>query len=211
MKCLIATLFFVILFTGCTVNDGTTTDSLKKLNGFNSIKSKAENIDSDWKRLVENSKLIVIGKVEETFYVVDEKKLYDKKSSSNELQLPNLREAVKGILIRFRINEFIYGEKKYKAYESVNIYVKDGYAPPMDSDIPTFASDKRYLVFLSPAVEEDVVEGTTVIQPRNLSKAIFSFDYKTAFTVTEKSFGRFQLTESNKPVEALKEFLEERN
>ena len=211
MKYFLATLFFVIFSTGCTINDDITTDGVKKPNGFNSVKSKTMNIDADWKGLIKKSKLVVTGKLEETLNVVDESKLYDKKSPSDEFQLPNLRAAVKGIIVRFKIDEVIYGEKKYKTAESVNIFVKDGYAPSFDSNIITFSSKERYLVFLTPVVKEDIIEGTTVIDPRFLLKGDLSSYYKSAFTVTENFLGRFQLMDSEKPIKELKEFLTKKN
>jgi hypothetical protein len=204
-------LFSVALFAGCVKNDAKIVDELKELKPISSVKNNGKITNVDWKHLLENSKLVVVGNVEETLYVVDENKLYEKKPTSTELPLPNLREGVKGLLIRFHIEEILYAEKNHKVNETVNIYVKDGYAPPMDSDIPIFTDNKKYLVFLSPAKEENEARELTVIQPLNLSKGSFGFDYKTVFTVTEKSFGKFALTESNETVNELKSFLEKRN
>lgn len=152
----------------------------------------------NWKQLAENSRLIVMGRVEETLNVVNEKKLYEKRvSSDGTVPLPNLREGVKGILVRFRVEEVIYSKRDRKIDEPINIYVKDGYFPATDTDIPIFASDKKYLVFLSPLGETDDVKEAVVIQPLDSSKGGFNFDYKSTFKVTENTHGYFNLTKAN--------------
>lgn len=199
MNYLIIMMLGVALLTGCVVSGETTEKNLKQLKSLDSVKDTQ--VGADWKHLTENSKLIVTGRVEEVLYVVDEKKMYEKKISSDGIvPLPNLRESVKGILIRFRIEEVIYAKKGYKINGSVHIYVKDGYAIPTDTDIPTLASGKKYLVFLSPLEKADDVKEATVIQPLDSSKGSFAFDYKSAFKVTKNTSGYFNLTKANEHI-----------
>jgi hypothetical protein len=162
--------------------------------------------------LTENSKLIVTGRVKETLQVRDEKIVYGGKiSPDGGIPLPNLREGVKGILYRLQIEEVLYAKKDYKLNGSVNIYVKDGYFVPTDTDIPTFDSGKKYLVFLSPLEKADDVKEATVIQPLDSSKGKFAFDYKSAFKVTQNIYGKFNLTKENEHiVEEVRSFIKKR-
>jgi hypothetical protein len=181
------------------MTNGTTEKNLKELKLLDSVKNTK--VDADWKHLAENSRLIVTGRVEDIFYVVDEEKMYEKKTSSDGIvPLPNLKEGVKGILVRFTTEEVIYTEKKRKINESVNIYVPDGYYIGTNSITPQFTKDKKYLVFLSALEKTDDVKGATVIQPLDLSKGGFDFDYKSAFKVTEKAYGYFSLSKSNEHI-----------
>lgn len=200
MNYLIVMVLGVIFLAGYATNDESIENNLKELKLFDSVKNPKFDADN-WKRLTENSGLIVTGYVEETNYVVDEKKMHEKKASPDGIiPLPNLKEGVKGILIRFRVEELIYSEKDSQINESINIYVKDGYAPAIGKKIPSFASKIKYLVFLSPLEKADYVEGTTVIEPLDLSKGSFDFDYKSAFKVTEKANGYFDLSKLNEHI-----------
>ncbi|HSK72155.1 MAG TPA: hypothetical protein VK892_10700, partial [Pyrinomonadaceae bacterium] len=126
---------------------------------------------------------------------------FEKKPTQDGIvPLPNLKEGVKGILVKFRIEEVISTDKQRRINEPVNIYIHDGYSVSSDSKIPRFIKDRRYLVFLSPLEKADDVKNATVIQPLDLSKGSFNFDYKSAFKVTGESSGKFQLDESNKNI-----------
>ncbi len=207
MKNIIVIIVSFALFAGCVISDEKPEQRLKDLEIPTSIKDT--NVDSDWKHLVESSKLIAVGSVEEILYVEDETKLYDKIptsdrniSDSNKLivPLPNLREAVMGVLVRFRMQEIISTDKQRKNSELINIYVKDGYAPSTDTNIPQFINGHKYLIFLVPLNKADNVKGAIVIQPLNLSKGRSDFDYKSAFKVPENTHGYFKLTESNQHI-----------
>lgn len=155
--------------------------------------------------LAEKSNLIVTGTVEESLYVIDEKKFYGEKSANNIAQLPNLKEGVKGILIRFQIVDTLFKLKDVKAEKSIEIYVKGGHSPPMHSDVPMFAKGKQYLVFLSEPVPSEDFDDAKVIFPLELAKGTFEFNHKSSFKVTENNRGLFRL--EKEIVESVKESL----
>lgn len=196
MNYLVVTILVVALFTECIVSDETPQKGSEELRLFDS-KESLKNYE-DWHYLIENSRLIATGYVEDILYIVDEKKMFKKNPTQNGIvPLPNLKEGVKGILVKFRIEEVISTDKQRRISEPVNIYIHGGYSVSSDSKIPRFEKDKKYLVFLSPLEKADDVKNATVIQPLDLSKSSFNFDYKSAFKVTGESSGKFQLGESN--------------
>ena len=198
MNYLIIIILCAAALTGCANVGGETMASPTELPSPDSIKNMKP--DEDWKRLIKNSRLIVTGQVEEILYVVDEKKIVaDKPAPDGIVQLPNMKELVRGVLVRLRIEKTISGAKERKNLQTVSIYVHEGYFSS-DASTPRFVKGKKYLVFLSPLEETEAVKESIVVDPSNLSKGGPQFDYKTVFKVTEKAKGYFNLTETNEHI-----------
>jgi hypothetical protein len=202
MKYLLVVLFFCVLCIGCVTSARTNEPIIEKPNlSTKDIHNPNITIGvydkTDWKTLVNSSKAIVLGEVVDKLWVVDEKKMFGKKSADeNTVYLPNLKEGVKGVLIRFKLEETLHSENKIN--ETIDIYVKDGYFPPSDSDTPIFVTNKKYLVFLSNIDESADFKELTVIQPSELSKTGNLFNFKSAFKVTSNRLGYFKLEDLSK-------------
>jgi hypothetical protein len=155
----------------------------------------------DWENLAKTSTLVAVGQVNDIYYVVDEKILYEKTEIKDGIvPLPNTKDGVKGILVRFRLDEIIASKNDKQIGEVVDIYIKDGNWPPMHSPIPGLLMDKKYVVALSKLKKSEEFVGKTVIQPLNPTAGSSAFEYKKAFEITDKKNGYLQITDSNQDV-----------
>ena len=138
------------------------------------------------------SKVVVIGKIEKTLWVIDSKKMNE---ASEDLK--KVEEAMLGHLTFMKVEEIIYAEKETKIERTILIYVPKGYWA--DDSLPRFKTDEKYLIFLSslqfqPDFEEAVISDFTEKTKET------KFDPKIVFFVKNKSQGIIQLTESNKEI-----------
>lgn len=202
-------LIFIIIFcsffvSSCAVAGGADYNNSLELK-HNNIKPIIS-IGHDWESLLESSSLVITGKVAEILYVVDETKMYEhtqlpKETKKNQLiYLPNLREGVKGTLVRIKIDQVIYVRKDVKVGKTIDIYISGGYLPPTDTSIPTFTNEGEYLVFLSGIEQLDDPYQLKIIQPLDLKKGGIDFDVKSAFSVIHPNGAHFPITGINKHI-----------
>jgi hypothetical protein len=186
----------VAFFTGCETN------SALKMKPKTVSKSLHQSIngDVDLKHLTETSNVIIVGELEEIRWVVNEERFYLKQQTSDNgiVSLPNIKDGVKGVLVKVRVAEVLYKETDKTIESDLDIYVKDGYFPPSDADIPVFLPNKKYLIFLSTLKGSDDFKTFSVIRPKELSKGGSLFDFKSVFKVTDNKHGNLIISDTNK-------------
>lgn len=151
--------------------------------------------------LIKGSDLIVLGKIESQFWVVDPEKGGGKTKrlpgGSAITELPDLHQYIKGIENNLRVETVLNTNSKIKPGDLVPIFT-EGFGR---TESPDFSKSERYVVFLAKmASRVPVYAGTVLLDPSDHSDASRQkgpFDPGSHYSVFRGEWGLFQVTAEN--------------
>lgn len=161
---------------------------------------------NDWENMIKKSDVVIVGILEDTSLVIDEKKRkkaieesYDEKTGQGHLV--SSKEYSLGTLNKIQIKEILYKSKKMSFDnfdKTINVYVKDeefGMSPVKTR--PNFVVNKRHLIFLKKVEKNVDLDRASVLTTTLESEKVTPFDYEITFEVIIEPIGEIELNESN--------------
>jgi len=134
-----------------------------------------------WKELVDHSKVIVVGAVEENYRVIRPEKFQLSPDNPN----PTDKDIYVGRVFRVKITETLKGKIKTKKigedkYANIFLYWTGG-VPSMGE--PALFKGKEYVIFLEPNNDKELEGKETVEFIPNKKPIRKPFDYKSSYVV----------------------------
>lgn len=157
----------------------------------------------EWSFLSKQSKIIVVGVVEETFRVMPKPKVRSttKRPSDGAVitDLPSQEElAGIGRVYRLRVEEIIKKEGQAKQGGIIDLYVH-GIIPVEGS--PMLIKKKRYLIFLDQMnADSETFKGATISQFDNPSGKRIPFNPNSTYTIFTNDNGVVRLESKNRHI-----------
>jgi hypothetical protein len=149
---------------------------------------------ADWNQLAANSKVVVVGVVEEVSLVIDgDKQISKARTAANGgvlLELQNPSDYVLGRVVRLRIKEVVKHDGSARVGGTVSVYLP---GPFSSEGQPALVKKATYLLFLSPLKLTKEFR-RAYIQPEGQPSKRLPFTPRLSYRIVDNSNGALGVT-----------------
>jgi hypothetical protein len=160
-----------------------------------------------WKERVNDSKLIIVGTVEEDYQMIIRPEKYQLNPDGSA---PTEEEMYVGRIFRVKVTGILKSEKKVKKSienKYVNIFLYWIGGVPSQSE-PIILKGMEYVLFLKPNDDKELEGKATIEFSPNRKRIIKPFDYKSSYLVIHGRRGAVELKgNEDKLIKAIKKSL----
>ncbi len=189
----------IAMMFGCEAGESIVVFDNKTPTPQRTVQLDTMSMDSDLQKLLENSDLVVAGKLKETSTLINPTEM-EKEMNRSGTNLPNLRSYVEGLVHEIEITTTVLNKTDSTELQTVFIYtLGDPYS--LHSTVIRPQNNEEYLFFLS-LPKNDEVEHLRILKPDEVETVALSEN--ALFSLTEGKAGAKQISENSDLLERVR-------